>query len=189
MTFPKPVGTARLTLTIHSELATLPGSFRAKGVHECSFRIAFPRAVLSRLQFLRSAGLLSDRPVRVGDTSVVPRDLLLTLLRSQPPGEGPRLDAQYEILRATVRGTRKGRSIQETVDCHTTAMTAWNIGTDINTGSPPSIVMQMLASGDITARGVLPPERAVPVEPFLRDLGTRGMTIRRSVHPWKNPRH
>jgi hypothetical protein len=36
----------------------------------------------------------------------------------------------------------------------------------------------MIATGQITQRGVLPPEVAVPVEPFFRELKKRGMSIR-----------
>jgi len=37
----------------------------------------------------------------------------------------------------------------------------------------------MIVAGSITARGVVPPERAVPPEPFFRELTRRGMSIRR----------
>ena len=37
----------------------------------------------------------------------------------------------------------------------------------------------MIVDGAIEARGVLPPEQAVPHEPFFRELKRRGMSIRR----------
>jgi hypothetical protein len=37
----------------------------------------------------------------------------------------------------------------------------------------------MLARQEITERGTVPPERAIPVEPFFRELLRRGMTVRR----------
>jgi hypothetical protein len=39
--------------------------------------------------------------------------------------------------------------------------------------------MQLLAAGVITARGVLPPERAIPVAPFFAELAKRGMRVHR----------
>ena len=48
---------------------------------------------------------------------------------------------------------------------------------DVDTGCPPSIIAQMIATGVIAQRGVLPPEVAVPVEPFFRELRKRGMKI------------
>ena len=44
-----------------------------------------------------------------------------------------------------------------------------------DTGFPPSIVAQLILAGRIRERGVLPPERAVPVGPFLDALAERGM--------------
>ena len=39
------------------------------------------------------------------------------------------------------------------------------MGVDVDTGCPPSIAMQLLLRGEITGRGVLPAERAVPAGP------------------------
>jgi len=68
---------------------------------------------------------------------------------------------QYEIVRAVVKGTKEGKNVTHIVDCHTAGMPAWEIGLDIDTGSPPSIAAQMLVCGQITERGVVPPEVAV----------------------------
>ena len=54
------------------------------------------------------------------------------------------------------------------------------MGIDVDTGCPPSIAMQMILRGEITARGVLPAERAVPPEPFFAELRKRGMSVQRS---------
>ena len=65
-----------------------------------------------------------------------------------------------------------------TMDCHAKANRRWHASAgDIDTGCPPSIIAQMIASGLITERGVFPPEVAVPVEPFFRELRKRGMKI------------
>jgi saccharopine dehydrogenase-like NADP-dependent oxidoreductase len=60
-------------------------------------------------------------------------------------------------------------------------MPAWDVGVDIDTGAPPSIAAQMLASGAITARGVLPPERAIPTARFFEELSRRGMRVTRRL--------
>ena len=60
--FPKPVGTMEPACTLHSEVATLPASFRAKGVREVSFRIAFPGGLMERLRFVHALGLTSTTP-------------------------------------------------------------------------------------------------------------------------------
>jgi saccharopine dehydrogenase-like NADP-dependent oxidoreductase len=58
------------------------------------------------------------------------------------------------------------------------------MGIDVDTGCPPSIAMQMLARGEIPARGCLPPEVAIPAAPFFEELHRRGMTVRRRRSPW-----
>ncbi len=175
--FPQPVGRMEPACTLHSELATLPDSFRDKGVREVSFRIAFPGGLMDRLRFVHALGLTSRDGVRVGATTVAPRELLLSLLSRAPKGKtvGPR--DEYEVLRVTVAGTRNGEAVTEVLDCHVPGMPAWDVGVDIDTGAPPSIVAQMLVGGIITERGVLPPERAVPPSPFFRALAGRHMRI------------
>jgi len=186
--FPRPVGLQHPAITLHSELATLPGFFN--GAREVSFRIAFPGGLADRLRFVRRLGLLSRVPVRVGGQRVVPRDVLLAMLAagSRATAAGPR--DEYEVLRVIVRG-RQGRTrIERVLDCHVPGMPAWDVGVDIDTGAPPSIATQMLLAGTITARGVLPPERAIPPAPFFRELRRRGMRIvQRSRHARRDQSH
>ncbi len=175
--FPPPVGPMRPACTLHSELATLPASFRSKGIREVSFRIAFPGDLMERLRFVHALGLTSTEPVRVGGAEIVPRRVLLALLAGAPRASttGPR--DEHEVLRVTVSGRRRGRAVTQVLDCQVSGMPAWDVGVDIDTGAPPSIAAQMLLSGAITARGVLPPERAVPPTPFFEALTDRNMRI------------
>jgi saccharopine dehydrogenase-like NADP-dependent oxidoreductase len=179
MRFPEPIGVRKLAHTLHSEVATLPSSFRDKGIAECSFRIAFPEPLVDRLKFLRAVGLLSTQPVGRGRSRVVPRDLLVEVLRRQPPVRVDGVPDEYEILRVIARGIRGGRQVTETIDCHVPGMPEWCLGIDVDTGSPPSIAVQMLARGEIDGRGCLPPEQVVPPGPFFAELERRRMSIRR----------
>ncbi len=186
--FPEPVGLRHPSLTIHSEVATLPLTYAKKGIKEMSFRIAFDPDLEEKLRFLRLLGLSSSQPVqlgragrRAGAVRVVPRELLLALLKQLPPPPAAGPPAEYEVLRAVVRGTRAGQAVEETVDCHVPGIPAWGMGIDVDTGCPPSIVVQLLARGEVTARGALPPERAIAPEPFFRELAARGMTVKRHI--------
>ncbi|MBI2892883.1 MAG: saccharopine dehydrogenase NADP-binding domain-containing protein [Deltaproteobacteria bacterium] len=178
--FPDPVGLRRPALTIHSEVATLPLAYRRKGLRECTFAIAFEEELTDRLRFLRAIGVNSLEPVEVGRKKVVPQEVLLALLRRMPkPSASTEPPKQYEVIRAVVRGVMGGHAVEETIDCHVTGMPGWGFGIDVDTGCPPSIAVQMIAAGEITARGVLAPERAVPCEPYFAQLSRRGMTVRR----------
>jgi saccharopine dehydrogenase-like NADP-dependent oxidoreductase len=177
--FPAPVGLRHPARTLHSEVATLPVSYRAKGLREVSFRIAFPDALAERLRFLHALGMTSTVPIAVGKLRVAPRALLTALQRRLPrPAAGGPPD-EHEVLRVVVRGARDGKEVEETLDCRTRGIAAWGLGIDVDTGCPPSIAMQLLAAGVITARGVLPPEQAIPVAPFFAELAKRGMRVHR----------
>jgi len=181
--FPAPVGLRHPARTLHSEVATLPVTYRAKGIREVTFRIAFPDAFAERLRFLHALGMTSTTPVRVGTSKVAPRELLTALYHRLPKAAAGGPPDEYEVLRVVVRGVRAEKPVEEVLDCHTAGIAAWGIGIDVDTGCPPSIAMQLLLAGAITARGVLPPERAIPVEPFLAALEARGMRIHRRRNP------
>lgn len=186
--FPPPVGLRYPARTLHSEVATLPLSYRAKGVREVSFRIAFPDALADRLRFLRALGMTSSTAIRVGRGQVVPRDVLTALHGRLPkPAPGGPAD-EHEVLRVVVRGARGGEEWEEVIDCHTAGIRPWGIGIDADTGCPPSIAAQLLLAGVVTARGVVPPEQAIPAAPFFEELERRGMRIHRRRETWRAPR-
>jgi saccharopine dehydrogenase-like NADP-dependent oxidoreductase len=152
--FPKPVGTQWVVRTRHSEVATIPLSFAHKSLSDCDFAVCFDR------RFVREV----VKRLRNGWT--VREFAKLPTPRAKPN--------DYEISRAIVTGNR--RTI--TMDCHARANRAWHASAgDVDTGCPPSIVAQMIATGIIAQRGVLAPEVAVPVKPFFRKLRQRGMKI------------
>jgi len=181
--FPPPVGRLAVDTTLHSEVATLPLSFAARGIREVTFRQGFDRDFMDRLGFLVKLGLADTTRLELADgtparAGVVPRQVLLALLARQPQAAPVGKPARYEVLRALVRGTRRGRSMSVTADCHAGPRAGGGIGPDIDTGAPPSIAAQLMLSGEIEIRpGVWAPEEAVPVEPFVRELERRGMLV------------
>jgi saccharopine dehydrogenase (NAD+, L-lysine-forming) len=172
--FPPPLGLRTPALTLHSELATLPANLASKGLRECTFAIAFEEQLEEKLRFLSSIGINSLEPLRVGEVEVVPQQVLLAALRRLPrPPAPPGVPRQYEVLRVIARAG----SAREVLDCHVTGIPQWSLGVEADTGCPPSIAVQMLHRGEITARGVLPPEVAVPPGPFFEALARRGMRL------------
>jgi saccharopine dehydrogenase-like NADP-dependent oxidoreductase len=181
--FPAPVGRIAIDSTLHSEVATLPLSFASRGVREVTFRQGFEPEFLERLRFVVDLGLASTDPVAIsnghqGSHHVAPRRMLQTLLSRFPAPEVVGKPNRYEILRTLVVGTRRGRTVAVAADCHAGPRAGWGIGPDIDTGAPPSIAVQMLASGAIPLRpGVWPVEQAIPADPFIRELERRGMRV------------
>jgi saccharopine dehydrogenase-like NADP-dependent oxidoreductase len=181
--FPDPVGIQRPSRTIHSEVATLPLSFKKKGIREVSFRIAFPPDLDRQLRLTSALGLLSREPIDVGGVRVAPRDVLMALLKQLPKSPAASVPDEYEILRVSVHGEQQGRPAGEVLTCHAPGIPAWGVGVDADTGCPPSIAIQLLLRGEIESRGVRPPEVAVPVVPFLAELNRRGMRVDRTSVP------
>jgi saccharopine dehydrogenase (NAD+, L-lysine-forming) len=175
--FPPPVGLRRPMYTIHSEVATLPLSYAAKGVREVSFKIAFDPDFLSKVRFLRDLGMASHEPIDLTGVKVRPIDVVDKVAMSQPPARQVGRLKQYEVVRAVVKGVAGGKKVTWVVDCHTQGMPEWGVGLDIDTGSPPAVAAQLLAAGEITATGTVPPEVAVPSAPFFARLARRRMKV------------
>lgn len=175
--FPPPVGWRRPMFTLHSEVATLPLSYREKGVREVSFKIAFDPVFLERVRFLRDLGLASPEPIEVGGVKVRPVDVVDRVAMAQRPARPVGPPRQHEVVRAVVKGREGGKKVTWVVDCHARGLPAWDVGLDIDTGSPPAVVAQMLAAGEIAATGALAPEVAVPCTPFFKRLARRRMRV------------
>ena len=182
--FPVPVGTMGVDTTLHSEVATLPLSFRTRGIREVTFRQAFEKDFREKLSFLVQLGLTDTNalpPSTLNHSNghgVVPRDVLFALLKRLPAPEPVGKAVRYEVLRTVVCGTFGRRRVVVTADCHAGSDAGSGIGPDIDTGAPPSIAVQLMIAGEMPLRpGVWAPEQVVPVAPFVRELRRRGMVV------------
>jgi saccharopine dehydrogenase (NAD+, L-lysine-forming) len=176
MTFSAPIGKLVLRHSIHSEVATLPISFRDKGIREACFKINYDPAHMEVVEILSAIGLLDQKPVQVGSASVSPRTVLETLLKMRPPsGKSPR---DVETIRVIVRGSKGKKNTALSLDAsakHTTRPDFSAVARD--TGFPISVAAQMIARGSITATGVRPSETAIPAREFLQEMDRRGIRI------------
>jgi len=155
--FGPPVGDVWCVTTRHSEIATLPLRFCAKGLRFADFKVGFDRMFVREL----------FRRLRKGQTV---RDFeALPASRSEPD--------DYEITRVVVRSNRR----EETMECHAQSRANWNASAgDIDTACPASIAAQMIASGAISTRGVFAPEDVIPRALLFAELESRGLSFIRS---------
>jgi saccharopine dehydrogenase (NAD+, L-lysine-forming) len=168
--FPE-VGIQHVHATIHSEVATLPGFFAAKGIRECAFFLSHDPAQIERLRLLVDLGLADTAP---GPRGVAPRDVLLDAFRRLPPP--PAFVDDRDFLSVVVESEARRRS-----GARWTTMQAQRAfgpqrrpplsAVARDTGFPPAIVAGMILDGAIMARGVHAPETCVPVRPFFEALG------------------
>jgi len=181
--FTPPIGLLPMHLSLHSEVATLPITFRDKGLRECFFKINYwgmARETVEKIRVLAEFGFAGREPVEVKEQSVVPRDLLVALMsqyvppitdflappKSQPP------DWAKEIV-TEVRGTKDGKPL------------TYRLGTltcqgALPTGVAPARVAIWLAEGRIPP-GVHPPEAVIEPEPFFEELKEREIYTQVSV--------
>ncbi len=175
--FPAPIGKIVLRHSIHSELGTLPQSFRKKGVREVFFKINYDPQLVNLVRGLAQTGFTSREPLAVNGTRVAPRAVLLALLQKQVPSKAPR---DVEALRVVVSGRRDGlpaASAMEMWADHSTRPQFSAVARD--TGFPAAIAAVMLGRGEIRGIGVQAPENVVPPEPFFHKLEQRGFRFRR----------
>jgi saccharopine dehydrogenase (NAD+, L-lysine-forming) len=168
------VGLQRVHYSLHSEVATLPASYRAKGVRECSFKIAYDPALIERLKLLIDLGLTDRRP---GPRGIAPRDVLLDCFKRLPPPPDFVDDRDCLAVVAEGEDARGPLTLRYDLTAHPQRRPPLS-AVARDTGFPPAIVARMIQDGLIRTRGVQPPERCVPVRPFLAALAERGLHAR-----------
>ncbi len=172
--FPAPVGRNRCHYCLHSEVATLPASF--KGVRLVDFKLGMSEKIFKAVKPLLDAGLDDPAPIEVKGHKVSPREFAIALLASRSSGEEP---TRHVAIMTQVTGIRAGRRLRDTQLA--VAGPSEKLGvknaTGFLTGVGASIVAQFILEGKIGKRGVLAPETCVPPEPFMEELERRGVTI------------
>jgi lysine 6-dehydrogenase len=131
------------------------------------------------MRAIRDLGLLETEPVKVGDTSVAPRDLFIAVVdgRLRKP-ESPDLVA----LRVEVEGTANGSRARVRYDLIDEFDAENGISAmERTTGYSLAITGLMQADGRIDHRGVTTPDRGVPPEPYMEELARRGVRIEESA--------
>ncbi len=180
--FGKPIGAVEGYYTIHSELATLPQTL-GKGVRDVNFIVAYPPYFTATMTALVRLGLADKTPLDVKGEKVAPYDFLAAALsRLQPP---PSLE-DADGLRVDLYGRLDGRKGRLRLDSVVPFHRRWGLSSGaVDTGLPPSVAAQWLASGKIAARGVVPPEVAITDHrAFFRELdaGDRGIRVYEQVN-------
>jgi len=173
--FTPPIGLLSMHLSLHSEVATLPLSFKDKGVKECFFKINYwgmSKVVVEKIRVLADFGFGSTDPIEVKGQSIVPRDMMVTLLSGYvppiteflAPAKNKPPDWVKEIV-TEVKGTKGGQEM-------TYRMGTLTCKGALPTGVAPAIAAVWLAEGRVEP-GVYPPEIALDPVPFFKELEER----------------
>ncbi len=178
VSFPSPVGTLEAFHTAGG-LSVMPWTYEGQ-VPTMEYKTLRYPGHADRMRTIRDLGLLGLDPVDVNGTDVVPRELFISivdpLLRNAPGDD-------LVALRVEVDGEDEGGAartiVYDLLDYHDpeTGISAM----ERTTGFSLAITGAMQADGTITERGVMTADRCVPADAYIRELGRRGIDIRRSV--------
>jgi len=161
----------------HEESKTLPRSFPQARVID--FKLCMDQLTVETLQVIKRLGLSRTDQVRVGDASVAPRDLLVSLL-PRPGDLAGRLQGKTcvgTLARGYKNGEPKAYFIYNVSDHEATYRELGVQATSYQTGIPPVIAARLISAGVWKGTGVMSPEQFNP-DPFLEQLARDGM-------PWQ----
>jgi len=170
LVFPAPVGQVEDAYhCIHSEVATLPLTYKEKGIENVSFKQSIGGNLTEPIKVMIKIGLTSSEPFEVNGIKVKPIDVLYRCVDNLPTPTGRFARGRT----VTVIGEQNG----EKVEVVSQALSAPDDPPPRHnaTAVAASIIGQMLAHGEIKARGVLAPEAAVDPKRHLEELANRGI--------------
>jgi saccharopine dehydrogenase (NAD+, L-lysine-forming) len=146
--FGDPLGEADAIYTLHSEMLTFGHSF---GCREGSFRLSLAPHVLARLRELAQS---PDGDIDRAAAETVP--------------PSPNTVSVHLVEAAGGDRSVRVRSV-------TTPLAEFGIGGSVmSTAAPAAAAVRLLARGEITARGVHPPEECIDPDKMFAELETRG---------------
>jgi saccharopine dehydrogenase (NAD+, L-lysine-forming) len=158
----------------HEESKTLPRFFPQARLVD--FKLCMGEVTVETLRVMKRLGLSGKNRVQVGDASIAPRDLVVSLL-PQPKDLAGRLRGKT-CVGTLVRGLRNGEPRAYyiyNVSDHEAAYAELGVqATAYQTGIPPVIAAQLIHQGIWRGVGVMSPEQFDP-DPFLERLAREGM--------------
>jgi lysine 6-dehydrogenase len=163
----------------HDESKTLPRSFST--LRRAAVRGCFPPHVMALMGALMRGGLLSGRPVPIGDGEIPSIEVVRQLLADAPLSQENPVWGYGLVVE--VSGERGGRRVKCTYRSKHPPQEEWGGASAYfkNVGLPLSIGAQLVAHGQATGVGVLPPEAALPTEPFFSELARRGIAVQEVI--------
>jgi len=174
--FPEPYGTLNLYNMIHSEVATMPISYKDKGIKNVAFKLALPTLFEERLRFLIENGLGSEEKINVNGVEVAPRDFLLEIFETKPGAKGSTPD-DMKLLRVIVSGTRGGKKVTYEVETDLKHH-PWGLSNGhFSVGFPGAVIAKMLGRGQVKEKGFFSSEQVIDTDIFFKELGKRDIHV------------
>ena len=176
--FPGPIGEQEVCYIPHPETRTMPRSLGAKAV---SVRGCFPPHAMRLAKAMLESGLYSEEKFTVKGIETTAFEMMFEVLLALPESKETPLWAYGLVVE--VSGKRDGRKFRHTLWNRHPSQEEWGGKAAYykNIAIPLSIGVQMIARGDVTHRGVIPPETALDPEIFFAELARRRIEIHETV--------
>jgi lysine 6-dehydrogenase len=173
--FHEDIGTQRTYSIIHSEFATLPMSFPE--VKQITYKDTWDPATIDKIRVLRELGLLDEESVQVAGKEVIPRRQTVSLMQTVLAAKEEPVWGK-DVLLVEVKGIKNGNQSSIKLQLRTDPHEEWGVSaTQYATAIPGSIVAQMILNGEVTAKGVKPPEQCIDSEKFLSYLKKKDIKL------------
>ncbi|HUV27736.1 MAG TPA: saccharopine dehydrogenase C-terminal domain-containing protein [Anaerolineales bacterium] len=173
--FPGQIGEQEVCYIPHPETRTMPKSLGAKKV---SVRGCFPPQAMRIGKVMLDWGLYSDDPVTIKGIESTPFDIMFDLLLEMPETKQTTIWAYGLVV--DVYGKVNGRAVKDTLWSEHPPQEEWGGSAAYykNIAIPLSIGAQMITNGEVSARGVVPPESSLDPDRFFEELKKRGILVK-----------
>ena len=169
VTFMEPFGKNEVFCSASPVTYTLPRYIH--GVKRISTKMTFyPPSVNQLFRTFVELGLASTEPLIIGNTTVSPRDFIVTFIQQTPrlrEGQKPSISCACNVV-------VKGREGSENVT-YTYRLGGWS-GPLVSI--PASLCAQMLYRGEIKVKGVVAPEGALNPKKYFSELTKKGQVLK-----------
>ena len=176
--FPGPIGEQEVCYIPHPETRTMPKSLGARAV---SVRGCFPPHAMRLAKAMLESGLYSEEKITVKGIETTAFEMMYEVLLALPESKETPLWAYGLVVE--VYGEKDGRRVKHTLWNRHPPQEEWGGKAAYykNIAIPLSIGAQMIARGDVTHRGVIPPETAIDPGIFFAELARRRIEIHETV--------
>jgi len=157
-------------------LSTLPWTYQGRVKNLENKFVRYP-GHLTIWKALRDMGFFAREEIKTENGMFQPRAMSKAVLEKFLMPKGGEKDVSF--IQTISKGTKDGKKYQiEHWICDYSDEKTGLTSMQRTTGFTASIVGQMIVAGRLTAKGVLPPELAVPKMPFFEDIQKRGFEFK-----------
>ena len=176
--FPGPIGEQEVCYIPHPETRTMPKSLGAKAV---SVRGCFPPHAMRLAKAMLESGLYSQKPIKIKGIETNALEMMHEILLAIDESKETPLWAYGLVV--DVIGKKDGSDIKVRLWNRHPSMEDWGGKAAYykNIAIPLSIGGEMIARGDVTVKGIVPPETALDPDLFIAELKKRGITIHEEI--------